>query len=35
MTVISVLTLDFASTSQRKTLLGSGLGFDFWHDKKD
>ena len=30
-TVISVLTLDFACSSKRETLLCSGLCFNFWH----
>jgi hypothetical protein len=29
--VISVMSLDFAGAGQSESLLGGGLGFDFWH----
>ena len=29
--VVSVMSLDFAGAGQSESLLGGGLGFDFWH----
>ena len=30
-TVVSMLSLDFAGAGEGETLLGSGLGFHCWH----
>ena len=29
--MVSVMSLDFAGAGQSKSLLGGGLGFNFWH----